>query len=112
MNTGTSGARVFRWSPCGTFISSTMIVMMIARTPSLNASSLFLPTFGPVSPKASPAHTAAGGTAKRTPAPRARGGHGKKRPQYQQLLGDRVADFGHPNPHVHASNRQPQSQRS
>jgi hypothetical protein len=28
--------------PCGTFISSTMIVMMMATTPSLNASSRFL----------------------------------------------------------------------
>jgi len=43
MNTGTSGASVSRLSPCGTFISSTMMVMMIARTPSLNASSLLLP---------------------------------------------------------------------
>src|SRR5215470_13618976 len=32
-----------RLSPCGIFISSTMMVMMIAMTPSLNASSLFLP---------------------------------------------------------------------
>src|SRR5262245_39808380 len=42
MNTGTRGASVSRLSPCGTFISSTMIVMMIAITPSLNPSSLFL----------------------------------------------------------------------
>lgn len=28
-----------RSSPCGTFISNTMIVMMMAMTPSLNASS-------------------------------------------------------------------------
>src|SRR5687768_2170899 len=45
MNTGTSGASVPRLSPCGTFISSTMIVMMIAMTPSLKASSLFLCIF-------------------------------------------------------------------
>ena len=43
MNTGASGASVSRLSPCGIFISSTMIVMMIAITPSLKASSLFLP---------------------------------------------------------------------
>jgi hypothetical protein len=30
-------------SPWGTFISNTMMVMMMAITPSLNASSLFLP---------------------------------------------------------------------
>src|ERR1700756_1673196 len=35
---GTSGTKSSRRSPCGTFISKTMIVMMIAITPSLNAS--------------------------------------------------------------------------
>src|SRR5262245_55167353 len=42
MNTGRTGASAPGPSPCGTFMSSTMIVMMIAMTPSLNASSLFL----------------------------------------------------------------------
>src|SRR5690242_10282646 len=50
MNTGTSGVSVPRLSPWGTFISSTMMVMMIAMTPSLNASSLFLLIFLQFSP--------------------------------------------------------------
>src|SRR5262245_19152677 len=43
MNTGSSGRSVEKLPPCGTFISNTMIVMMIAITPSLNASSRFRP---------------------------------------------------------------------
>ena len=37
--TGKSGRSVARSNPCGTRNSSTMMVMMMARTPSLNASS-------------------------------------------------------------------------
>ena len=40
MKTGSNGASTLRSSPCGTFSSSTMMVMMMASTPSLNASSL------------------------------------------------------------------------
>src|SRR2546428_703663 len=39
-NPGTSGPSALGSAPCGTFISSTMIVMMTAITPSVNASSL------------------------------------------------------------------------
>src|SRR6187399_2431150 len=39
MNTGSSGRSAATSAPCGTFISSTMIVMMMAMTPSENASS-------------------------------------------------------------------------
>src|SRR3954470_7063176 len=41
--TGTSGSSASGSASCGTFISSTMMVMMTAMTPSLNASSLALP---------------------------------------------------------------------
>src|SRR6185312_13355986 len=40
---GTRGASAWKLSPCGTFSSSTMMVMMTAITPSLNASSLPFP---------------------------------------------------------------------
>jgi hypothetical protein len=43
--TGISGDSVAIESPCGTFISSTMMVMMMATTPSKNASSRFFPIF-------------------------------------------------------------------
>ena len=50
-NTGTSGASAPSSSPCGTFISSTMMVMMTAITPSLNASMRALPiTAASISP--------------------------------------------------------------
>jgi hypothetical protein len=47
MNLGIKGTRVSRPSPWGTFNSNTMIVMMMAITPSLNASSLFFPIIFP-----------------------------------------------------------------
>src|SRR5205823_3562500 len=43
-NTGSNGLSASSSTPCGTFNSSTMIVMMIAITPSLNASSRFFCT--------------------------------------------------------------------
>jgi len=45
-NTGTSGRSASSVAPCGAFLSSTMIVMMMAITPSLKASSRFLPIWG------------------------------------------------------------------
>jgi hypothetical protein len=42
MKMGSTGLRESRLAPWGTFISSTMMVMMIASTPSLNASNLLL----------------------------------------------------------------------
>jgi hypothetical protein len=45
--TGTSSRRAARSAPCGTFSSSTMMVMMMAITPSLNASGRPFPCRSP-----------------------------------------------------------------
>jgi hypothetical protein len=39
---------IFPWSPCGIFISNTMIVMTMAITPSLNASNRPLLSYSPI----------------------------------------------------------------
>jgi len=46
--TGSTGRNACTVPPCGTLISSTMTVMMIAITPSLNASNLPLGISSPV----------------------------------------------------------------
>jgi hypothetical protein len=45
MKTGHSGSSTLNSAPCGTLSSSTMMVMMMAMTPSLKASSLFAHLF-------------------------------------------------------------------
>src|SRR4029078_12382006 len=51
MNAGASGRSAAASAPCGTFISSTMIVMMMAMTPSENASSAPLLVAGRSAPE-------------------------------------------------------------
>src|SRR6266702_7741827 len=58
--TGTSGASERASVPCGIFSSSTMMVMRMAMTPSLNASSRPLPMRAPVDPAPGPVSAPSG----------------------------------------------------
>src|SRR5687767_9447077 len=97
MNTGRSGASVSKSSPCGTFSSRTMIVITIARTPSLNASSLFLPMLASDPGLQEPP----------TYQHRHRSRHDKQEKQDREFLGNGVASFGDADPHIGPGSREP-----
>src|SRR5882672_335432 len=92
-----SGASAFGSASCGTFSSSTMIVMMTAITPSLNASSLVL-FMSDSGLKELPFEQ--NGQRRRNP---------EDEKQDGKLLGNRVAGLRDADPHVRAGDEEPHS---
>src|SRR5258708_5015914 len=90
---GTSASTV---SPCGTLSSNTMMVMMMAMTPSLKASSLVLFTLVRLRSKPLPPHD---------------GGNHRGQQEYQEkngeFFGNGIAGLGHTHPEVGRGREEP-----